>query len=65
MLLIDGDGDDEERQALAHARQGLPLLPAGSRVELVAGSPHTIFEGHLDQAVALLLDWFAEHLGVR
>jgi pimeloyl-ACP methyl ester carboxylesterase len=62
VLLIDGDGDDEERQALAHARQGLPLLPAGSRVELIPGSPHNL-EGHLDQAVALLLDWFAEHLG--
>ncbi len=63
VLLIDGDGDDEERQALAHARQGLPLLPAGSRVELIPGSPHNL-EGHLDQAVALLLGWFAEHLTV-
>ena len=63
VLLIDGDGDDEERQALAHARQGLPLLPAGSRVELIPGSPHNL-EGHLDQAVALLLAWFAEHLAV-
>ena len=60
-LLIDGDGDDEERQALAHARQGLPLLPSGSRVELIAGSPHDL-QGHLDQAIALLLDWFAAHL---
>ncbi len=63
VLLIDGDGDDEERQALAHARQGLPLLPSGSRVELIPGSPHNL-EGHLDQAVALLLAWFAEHLAV-
>ena len=61
VLLIDGDGDDEERQALAHARQGLPLLPAGSRVALLPGSPHNL-EGHLDEVIALLLDWFAEHL---
>jgi len=64
VLLIDGDGDDEERQALAHARQGLPLLPSGSRVELVPGSPHNL-AGHLDQVIALLLDWFAEHLVSR
>jgi putative redox protein len=62
VLLIDGDGDDEERQALALARQGLPLLPAGSRVALVSGSPHNL-AGHLDEVIALLLDWFAEHLG--
>ena len=37
VLLIDGDGDDEERQSLANARRGLPLLPPGSRVELLAG----------------------------
>lgn len=64
VLLIDGDGDEEERQALAHTRQGLPLLPSGSRVELIADSPHNL-QGHLDQAIALLLDWFAEHLAVR
>jgi pimeloyl-ACP methyl ester carboxylesterase len=64
VLLIDGDGDEDERQALAHARQGLPLLPSGSRVELIADSPHNL-QGHLDQAIALLLDWFAEHLAVR
>jgi pimeloyl-ACP methyl ester carboxylesterase len=61
VLLIDGDGDDEERQALAQARQGLALLPAGSRVALVPGAPHNL-EGHLDEVIELLLDWFAEHL---
>ena len=61
VLLIDGDGDDEERQSLAHARKGLPLLPAGSRVALLPGSPHNL-EGHLDEVIDLLLDWFAEHL---
>lgn len=61
VLLIDGDGDDEERQSLANARRGLPLLPPGSRVELLAGSPHSL-EGHLDEAIALLVDWFDAHL---
>ncbi len=61
VLLIDGDGDDEERQSLAHAHEGLPLLPAGSRVALLPGSPHNL-EGHLDEVIDLLLDWFAEHL---
>ena len=61
VLLIDGDGDDEERQSLAHARQGLPLLPPGSRVALVPGSPHNL-EGHLDEVIALLLEWFGQHL---
>jgi len=61
VLLIDGDGDEEERQALAQARQGLPLLPAGSRVALLPGSPHNL-AGHLDEVIELLLGWFAEHL---
>ena len=61
VLLIDGDGDDEERQALTQARQGLPLLPSGSRVALLPGSPHNL-EGHLDEVIGLLLGWFAEHL---
>lgn len=61
VMLIDGDGDEEERQSLAHARQGLPLLPPGSRVALVPGSPHNL-EGHLDEVIALLLEWFAQHL---
>jgi pimeloyl-ACP methyl ester carboxylesterase len=61
VLLIDGDGDDEERQSLAHARQGLPLLPPGSRVALVPGAPHNL-EGHLDEVIALLVDWFDRHL---
>ncbi|HUK76233.1 MAG TPA: alpha/beta fold hydrolase [Thermoleophilia bacterium] len=64
VLLIDGDGDWEERQYLALARQGLPLLPAGSRVELVPGAPHNLV-GYLDQVIALLLAWFGEHLPVR
>jgi pimeloyl-ACP methyl ester carboxylesterase len=61
VLLIDGDGDDEERQSLANARRGLPLLPPGSQVALLAGSPHSL-EGHLDQAIALLVDWLTAHL---
>jgi pimeloyl-ACP methyl ester carboxylesterase len=48
VLLIDGDGDDEERQA-------------GSRVALLPGSPHNL-AGHLDEVIELLLGWFAEHL---
>jgi pimeloyl-ACP methyl ester carboxylesterase len=61
VLLIDGDGDDEELEYLALARRGLPLLPAGSRVEVVAGCPHNLV-GHLDEVIALLLAWFRERL---
>ena len=61
VLLIDGDGDDEERQSLANAHRGLPLLPADSRVALLPGSPHNL-AGHLEEVIALLVDWFTEHL---
>ena len=64
VLLIDGDGDWEERQYLALARQGLPLLPAGSRVELVPGAPHNLV-GYLDEVIALLLAWFSARLPVH
>jgi len=61
VLLIDGDGDAEELDYLALAQRGLPLLPRGSRVEVVAGCPHNLV-GHLDEVVALLLAWLGEHL---
>jgi len=61
VLLIDGDGDEEELEYLALARDGLRLLPRGSRLEVVAGCPHNLV-GHLDEVIALLLAWFAEHL---
>jgi putative redox protein len=61
VLLIDGDGDSEELDYLALARRGLPLLPAGSRIEVVAGCPHNLV-GHLDRVIALLLAWLREHL---
>jgi pimeloyl-ACP methyl ester carboxylesterase len=48
-LLVCGDGDDEEREILAQARRALPLLPAGSRLEVTAGAPHGF--GDQDQAV--------------
>jgi pimeloyl-ACP methyl ester carboxylesterase len=61
VLLIDGDGDEEELEYLALARRGLPLLPPGSRIAVVPGCPHNLV-GHLDEVVALLLAWFREHL---
>ena len=61
VLLIDGDGDGEELEYLSLARRGLPLLPAGSRIEVVTGCPHNLV-GHLDEVIALLLAWFREHL---
>ena len=61
VLLVFGDGDWEERQYLELGRRGLPLLPAGSRLELVPGSPHNL-QGHLDEVIALVLDWFTERL---
>ncbi len=63
VLLIDGDGDEEELEYLALARRGLSLLPSGSRIEVVPGCPHNLV-GHLDQVIALLLAWFREHLPV-
>ncbi|MGH6880668.1 MAG: alpha/beta hydrolase, partial [Hypericibacter sp.] len=61
VLVIHGDGDEEERQLLALARQGMAHLPAGSRLEVIPGAAHG-FRGHLDRVIELGVTWLARQM---
>ncbi len=61
ILVIHGDGDEEERQLLALARQGLGYLPAGSWLEVIPGAAHG-FRGHLDRVIELGVAWLGQQM---
>lgn len=63
VLIIHGDGDEEERKLLAQSRKGIELLPAGSRLVVLPGANHRM-EGRLDEIVELAKEWFAEKMPV-
>ncbi|TCO57261.1 alpha/beta hydrolase family protein [Actinocrispum wychmicini] len=59
LLLIHGDGDEEERELLDRSRQA--TLPEGSRLAVVAGAGHS-FTGYMDELSALACAWYQRHL---
>jgi len=61
VLIIHGDGDEEERKLLAQSRKGIEMLPAGSRLVVLPGANHRM-EGRLDEIVELAKKWFAEKM---
>ncbi len=63
VLIIHGDGDDEERKLLAQSRTGIELLPAGSRLVVLPGANHRM-EGRLDEIVELAKEWFGRHMPI-
>jgi pimeloyl-ACP methyl ester carboxylesterase len=64
VLIIHGDGDEEERKLLAQSRKGIELLPAGSRLVVLPGANHRM-EGRLGEIVELAKDWFADKMPVN
>lgn len=63
VLIIHGDGDEEERKLLAQSRKGIELLPKGSRLVVLPGANHRM-EGRLDEIVELAKEWFTEKMPV-
>ncbi len=62
LLMHGGDSNDsEEQQLLAHTRRGLPLLPPGSHLHVVAGAGHS-FQNHVDELVDVVVSRLAQHL---
>lgn len=61
VLIINGDGDDEERMLKAVSAEALPYLPRGSEQVIVPGAPHG-FRRHLDEVRLIGLDWLRHHL---
>lgn len=61
VLMVHGESDDNETELVALTREGLPLLPAGSRLEIVDGAAHGMRD-RIDVVVESSLTWLAEHL---
>jgi pimeloyl-ACP methyl ester carboxylesterase len=63
-LIINGDGDDEERMLQPISAQALAYLPAGSEQVVVPGAPHG-FRRHLDEVRLIGLRWLLRHMPPR
>lgn len=61
VLIIHGDGDEEERKLLAQSRNAIEILPAGSRLVVLPGANHRM-EGRLDEIVELAKGWLEEKM---
>ncbi|WP_341359777.1 alpha/beta fold hydrolase [Georgenia sp. M64] len=61
VLLVHGDHTEEASDQVVITREGLHLLPAGSRLELLAGAEPGVGD-RMDEVARLALDWFAVHL---
>ncbi len=53
-----------QSQLLTHSRVGLPLLPPGSRLEVLRGADHALLD-YIEAVARHGLDWLAEHLPVE
>jgi putative redox protein len=63
VLLVHGGAlvDGEEHPLLTRSRVGLPMLPAGSRLEVVRGADHALLD-YTDHVARLAVQWLAEVL---
>ena len=61
VLLINGDGDAEERMLAEISKAALGFLPPESRHEIIPSAAHGFWR-HLDGVVELGLDWLGRHL---
>jgi pimeloyl-ACP methyl ester carboxylesterase len=61
VLLINGDGDEEERMLAEVSKAALGFLPPDSRHVIIPGAAHGFWR-HLDRVVDLGLEWLGRHL---
>lgn len=61
VLIIHGDGDDEERMLLQRSRAGMEHLPAESRLEVIAGAGHGFYD-HLDGLIERMQSWLSRYM---
>ncbi len=63
VLLLHGDGDEEERRLLANSKVGLQLLPPESRLRVIPGAPHG-FGDHYHHVIESVRWWIGQWLPV-
>ncbi|SYZ73153.1 conserved hypothetical protein [Candidatus Zixiibacteriota bacterium] len=62
VLIIQGNREDDEEELvlLENSKKGLPLLPEGSRLEIIDGAGHRLQE-NFDRVVSLVCDWYKKY----
>ena len=61
VLLVHGDHAEEPSEQVTLTREGMHLLPEGSRLELLEGAEPGVGDS-IDEVARLALAWFDEHL---
>lgn len=61
VLLIHGDGDEEEQSLYKLSQSGMAYLPSPSELKIIPGAAHG-FWGYIDKVAELLTEWFEQHL---
>ncbi|SFB23710.1 MULTISPECIES: S9 family peptidase [unclassified Bacillus (in: firmicutes)] len=61
VLIVHGNGDEEEQRLYEISKEGIKWLSDDSRLELIDGAPHSFME-HLDTLENLFIDWYKENL---
>jgi pimeloyl-ACP methyl ester carboxylesterase len=61
ILIVNGDGDDEERLLTATVGRARAHLPPGSRIDIIAGAPHG-FGPHYQEVIDRVVPWLTEKL---
>ncbi|WP_028776113.1 alpha/beta hydrolase [Shimazuella kribbensis] len=63
VLILNGDGDEEEWDLYQLSRQGMKWLSKDSKLELIQGAIHS-FTDHLSVIEKLATEWFLKHFSL-
>ncbi|HEU4962254.1 MAG TPA: alpha/beta hydrolase [Bacilli bacterium] len=63
VLILHGNNDAEEQLLSSITKQGLHLLPDGSRLEIIGGATHSFME-HLPLVEHFASEWYREHFAL-
>lgn len=59
VLIVHGNGDDEERRLYEISRKGMKWLPKQSELVVIENAPHS-FTDHLEAVEGLAIDWYVD-----
>ncbi len=61
VLIIHGDGDDEERMLMQRSREGMKYLSTESRLDVIPGARHGFHE-YFGELIARMQVWLSKQL---
>jgi pimeloyl-ACP methyl ester carboxylesterase len=64
VLIIHGDSAGQEADLLEYSKKALPLLPAGSELQIIPGASHLFLE-HAPQVIELTKKWYKKYFSIK